>query len=344
MKKEELSGKEIYDRKNKTRKTWSELSKEVGLSESTLRRRAKMYREEESLPDFGFKIVNAMDEEPAERGEDLWTRAKDIQRRREDKQDYNTQREVIFDDGPVVLLAMGDLHLGNSGVNYTDIDRDIIAINQLVSAGIRVGVVLVGDMLDNFIIGRLNSLRMTESPFLSIEEWGLVDYVLERLEPYLVGCVAGNHDNWSWALAGMDLLRGRHQRHTPKILYDPYELSFVLRVGKFTCKVMARHHWAGHSKFNPTHGIDDWQRRRGREFDIAIGGHTHRGGLAREFDNGGTVGYSMLVGSYKKTDTLGLRLGLPPQLDTSAVATVVTCNGIAYATSNLEGVVSTLTG
>lgn len=342
MSKQDLSGRKIYELKRKTKKSWPELAEELGLSSSTLKRRSRKYRDENRLPDFSarLEIVHTMDQEPAESGEDLWGRAVAIQRRREKKQAYNQKREIIFDEGPIVLLAMGDLHLGSSGVSYTDIDRDIVAINQIANAGIPVAVILIGDLLDNFIIGRLNQLRMNESPFLAIEEWGLVDYTLQRLRDHLVGSVAGNHDNWSWALAGMDFLRSRHERITPKILYDPYELAFTLRVGKFDCKVMARHHWAGHSKFNPTHGIDDHQRTRGREFDIAMGGHTHRGGLAREFDNGAKVGHALLCGSYKKSDSLGKRLGLPPHLKTSAVATIITADGIECSTSNLEAVVT----
>lgn len=339
MLKEEATGKDIYHRKRSTRHTWAELAEEYGLSETTLRRRVREYRKKNSLPDFTTSmLVNAMDEEPEVSGEELWARAISLQKRRERKQEYNANREVIFNKGPAVLVAMGDLHLGNSGVNYSDIDRDIHAIQMIAEAGVPIGVVLIGDLIDNFIIGRLAQLRMTESPFLAIEEWGLVDYTLQRLSPYIVGSVAGNHDNWSWALSGVDLLRERHLAKTPHILYDPYELAFTFRVGKFHCQVMARHSWSGHSKFNPTHGIDDHQRTRGREFDVAIGGHTHRGALAREFDNGASVGYAMLVGSYKKTDTLGKRIGLPPNLPTSSVSLIVTENGIESATSNLEAV------
>ena len=179
MSNKNISGQEIYNQKTRTLKSWSEMAKELGLSESTLKRRVRRYREDNSLPDFSLnpKIVNAMDELPAECGKDLWDRAISIQRRRELKQAYNAEREVIFDDGPIVLLAMADLHLGSSGVSYTDIDRDIVAINQIAAAGVPVAVVLVGDLIDNFIIGRLNALRMTESPFLTIEEWGLVDKI-----------------------------------------------------------------------------------------------------------------------------------------------------------------------
>lgn len=344
----DMSGEEIYKYKQETKKSWPELSKEIGLSEKTLRRRSTKYRDDNDLPNFanhtyGKRVINPFPESPnGESGEELWGRALSLEKRRDQKQVFRSAREVIFDKGPVALIAMGDLHLGSQGVSYSDIDRDIMMIHHLEESGVNVAVVLIGDLIDNYIIGRLSALRMTESPFLAVEEWGMVDYILEKLAPFLVGSVAGNHDNWSWALTGIELLKERHEHITPNILYDPHELAFTLRVGKFACQVMARHHWSGHSKFNPTHGIDDWQRRRGREFDIAIGGHTHRGGLAREFDNGGSVGYALLCGSYKKVDGYALRLGLPPALPTSAVTALINENGIAYATSNIEGIFSLL--
>ena len=78
------------------------------------------------------------------------------------------------------------------------------------------------------------------------------------MTPHLVGSVAGNHDNWSWALSGIDLLRERHRRISSNILYDPLELAFVLQVGSFEARVMCRHDWRGHSQQKETDLTGTW--------------------------------------------------------------------------------------
>ena len=330
------SGRTIYEYKLATGATWPEVADHFGGSADGIRRKARTYYEKHGLaPPGKVNVVGGMNGVPREAPPDIWERAVAVSESQQATQDYKQTASVIFEDGPAVLVFMADLHLGSSGVNYSEIDNDIRTINHLADNGVNVGVFLVGDMLDNMIIGKLKNLRLNNSPFLAIEEWGLVDYALERLAPHLLGSVAGNHDNWSYALAGVDPLRERHRQLTPGILYDMNELSFTLQVAGFQCQVMLRHAWRGNSMYNPTHAIDSAHNRRGRAFDIAVGAHTHRGGLAREFDNGGCVGHALICGSYKKHDTYAMRLGFPPPLNTSAVAVVVDGDGVLFSTSNL---------
>jgi hypothetical protein len=339
-----VTGEDLYNIKIETGKSWAIIGEEVGITGNAARKRASNYSKSNNLKLAGevcdtrdYEIIGGLDQAPKHNNGELWKRAVATQERQDKSREYRASRRVIYDNGPVVFVCMADLHLGSTGVNYKDIDKDIQLLNTLADRGVTVSVLLIGDLLDNFIIGKLKDLRMNASPFLIIEEWGLVDYALEKLSPYLIGSVAGNHDNWSYALAGVDLLRERHEKLTPGILYDPYELNFTLQVGGFECLVSARHGWRGNSMYNPTHGIDNHHHRRGREFDVAIGAHTHRGGLVREFDNGGDVGYAMLCGSYKKVDEYAMKLGLPPALNTSAVALVLDDEGVMFGTSNLYG-------
>lgn len=338
-------GKRIYEHKRDTDATWKETAAHfdeilphMTLTPGKARHKARWYYENAGLPApkrAKAQIRGGMDDMPERDPAELWERAERMEQRREQVRNVKLNRRVTFADGPVVLVVMADLHLGGEGVSYSSIKKDIWLLNELHDGGVNVAVLLCGDLLDNFIVGRLKNLRMNVSPFLAIEEWGLVDYALERLAPYIIGSVAGNHDNWSYALVGVDLLAQRHRELTPGILYDPHELAFVLQVGGYECRVAARHKWKGHSKYNPTHGLEDHHWTRGRDFDIAIAAHTHRGGLAREFDNGGTVGHALVAGSYKKDDAYAMERGFPPPLDTSAVCTVVGDDGILFSTSNL---------
>jgi len=334
------TGADIYEYKMQTGESWTEIAKHFGITRGSARSKARVYYTNNELPPPGglpTQIIGGMDEMPRHNGKDLWNRALAMQDRQEAIYNRRLNRRVIYDAGPVALVAMGDAHLGGAGTDYRALDQDIYVIDELNRRNVQVAVLLLGDLLDNFIVGRLRDMRVNVSPFLIVEEWGLVDYALERLAPYIIGSVAGNHDNWSWSLSGVDLLRQRHEQLTPGILYDPFELAFVLQVGGYECRIIARHNWKGHSMYNPTHGMDSRAHTAGREFDIAIGGHTHRGALARETDIGGDVGEALLCGSYKKHDAYALERGFPPPLPRTAVAAVVDESGVLFSTSRLDG-------
>lgn len=341
---DDVTGRMIYERKIEAGETWAQVATHFGISRGSARSRARTWQRNNNLPtpEEAAEIHGGIDEEPRVNGRDQWARAIKLQTRRAQVRESKEQRRVAYREGPVVLFFMADLHLGGEGVNYLAIDQDIRLINDLARRGVTVAVVLGGDLIDNYIIGKLQRLRLNQSPFLAIEEWALADYALERLAPYVIGSVAGNHDNWSWAVAGVDLLRQRHQQLTPGILYDPYELAFTLQVAASETRVIVRHAWKGNSKYNPTHGIEDHHWTRGRDADVYVSGHTHRGGLAREFDNGGRVGWAIICGTYKDEDSYGMRLGLPPVLPTAAVALVVDDDGVQFATSNIYALPRTL--
>lgn len=335
------SGAAIYELKKTTDLTWPEIGERLGIHHEAARKRSITYAKQNGLDPVHIAKANwtatsTIDDEPKQTPEEIWSRAISINRRRIEKGDWKQRRAIKFETGPVVLLAIADLHLGSGGVDYAAIDQDISLINGLHDSGVQVAVLLVGDLIDNYIIGRLKDLRMTGSPFLTVEEWGLCDYALTRLAPFLIGSVAGNHDNWSWALSGIDLLREVHKKRSPGILYDPYELSFDLIVGDHVSRVVARHKWRGNSMYNPTHGMEHRHHTQGRPFDIGIAAHTHRGGLAREMSNGDRIAYGLMCGSYKKQDQYADMLGLPPALPTTAVAVVVDETGIDFATSNVH--------
>lgn len=93
---------------------------------------------------------------------------------------------------------MADTHLGGVGVDYEAIDRDI----DLVLATPGAYIIAVGDLLDNFIIGKLLALQM-HTPFTINSKWAL----MQRCSGAWPSspAVGGNHDNWTRLLAGIDL-------------------------------------------------------------------------------------------------------------------------------------------
>jgi hypothetical protein len=181
---------------------------------------------------------------------------------------------------------MADQHLGGYGVDYDRIDDDINAILDTP----RMYVCHAGDIIDNFIMGRLKDIRLGQS-FAVSEEWALARRVLRLLAPRLILSVAGNHDLWTYALTNVDYLEEIHAKLNPDILYAQYDHNVDIAVGDHCHRMRVRHSWRGSSIYNDTHGIERAAKfDKGDHFDIGVGAHTHVSGLYRQFNNGGSGG------------------------------------------------------
>lgn len=238
---------------------------------------------------------------------------------------------VTFDDGPVCIVCMADLHLGSQGTDYGLLDRDL----EIIESSPATYIGLAGDLVDNFIIGTLAALQM-HSNITIREEYALARYVLERIKDRLVWSVLGNHESWTRAVAGVDFFASIHNEIAPHIIYDRDEANIDVSVGESTYRWRVRHKWRGSSQYNPTHGIEKTAKfDAGNYFDIGVGAHTHVSGLAREFNNGGKTALAVLCGAYKRDDEYARRLGLPQPNSSTAVAVVLEEDGF-WATSNLK--------
>jgi hypothetical protein len=263
----------------------------------------------------------------------VWDLAKRKSRRRKEIQKKRQNHKIMFNYWPICLVFMADLHLGSEGVDYDRIDRDIKTI--LSTPGMY--VVLMGDMLDNFIIGKLKQIRLGTS-FSVSEEWALVKRVLRLLAPKILVSVSGNHDLWTYALTNIDYLEDVHKRINPNILYSKYQHNVDVHVGKTVYSLKVRHTWKGYSQYNPTHGIEHASKfNKGDHFDIGVMAHTHVSGLYRAFNNGGFTGHAVCCGSYKFDDSYARRLGLA-QPNESAAVSMILSEDCAWGTNSLEAV------
>lgn len=265
--------------------------------------------------------------------EEIWELAKRKSRRRRSKNGDRLNQSIEFSHGPVCLVFLADLHLGDSDTDYDRIDDDLETI--IDTPGMY--ACAVGDMLNNFIVGRLKDIRFGAS-FAISEEWVMVKRVLKKLAPKLLLSVAGNHDLWSFALTSIDYLEEIHARLNPDILYAKYDNTVTLKVADTEYIVRARHKWKGYSQYNPTHGIE-WAAKfdKGRHFDVGIAAHTHVSGLYRQFNNGGKTGHAVICGSYKFFDAYALDKGFPEANEAAAVALIIDDTGEAvFGTNNLD--------
>lgn len=269
--------------------------------------------------------------------DDIWEQAVLKSRRVREINGRRHDQHITFSHGPVCLVFLADLHLGDTGVDYERLDDDIETIVETPG----MYVVLVGDALNNFIVGRLKDIRMG-AEFSISEEWVMVKRVLRKLAPKMIMSVSGNHDLWTFALTAVDYLEEIHARINPDILYSKYDNQVTVSVGEEAHVLRARHKWKGYSQYNPTHGVE-WAAKfdKGRHFDIGIAAHTHVSGLYRQFNNGGKTGHAIICGSYKIFDWYAEDKGFPLANEAAAVALLIDENGSAVAgTNNLDSAAS----
>lgn len=214
---------------------------------------------------------------------------------------------------PTALCFLSDLHIGSSGVDYAQlrIDAETIAKTDGMHA------IFHGDGIDNWIIPKLSPLQRGQAvPF--DDEWALFRLWLDTLGKKLMVVVAGNHDNWTRRMGGVDFLEHLTK---PIALYDDEEVLFDVIVGKRTTRICVRHKWRGHSIYNPTHGIE--RAARDIDADVYVGGHFHIATLARWFTVRERDRLAIITSTYKVYDSYQRTLGLPPSQHRGACAIVI---------------------
>lgn len=235
-------------------------------------------------------------EEVYRKAEAAWNRAARLAQRR-------TNQRIEFKHGPVCLSFVADLHIGSHGTDYPRMFAEAKTIAD--TPGLY--LVLDGDLLDNFIIPKLIAARQ-DSHIPVAEEWALVRRYLEIVAPKLLISVRGNHERWSWILAGIDYFADVLRSVKASVIYDTDDSLVTLHVGAASFPLRVRHNWRGVSIYNDTHGIERAAKLDG-DFIIGIGAHTHASGLVRTFNAQGRAGMAVLCGSYKRIDPFAREKG-----------------------------------
>lgn len=231
-----------------------------------------------------------------------------------------TQKVMLPGDKPVGIVPMGDLHMGNKGVDYKMIQHDVNLIKNtdgLYAIG-------TGDYND-YWIGKLAHIQ-AQQPIPIDQEFALVDWFFSELEGKLVAVAGGNHDaGRSMRHANIDVIK--NMLCGAELLYDKDEICFIMGLGEARWRFKIRHIWRGRSIYNDTHGIEidpkfgeDW-------FDVGIGSHTHRGTLFREFYFHRKRLLAMLTGTYKFHDRYAVEMGYPRSPDDATGALILFPDG-----------------
>jgi len=260
--------------------------------------------------------------------DELWAQAFKAQLQAEE-QAWRRQHQTITIHGeePFALAYLSDLHIGAASTDYRALraDAEIIRDTPRMWAGYH------GDGINNWIVGKLAALERDEIVPFDAEIALFADW-LRMVGPSLLWVVAGNHENWTRQIAGIDLLRGLLGDDV-RVLYDRFEVCFRLVWGERVWRYKVRHKWRYSSIFNATHAIEVGWQRGSTDFDVGLGGHTHVGTVCRPFWRHGHERYAVLTGTYNIGDPYGRELGLSAPMHRGSGAHVYWKDGATFCHS-----------
>ena len=234
--------------------------------------------------------------------------------------------QIRMPNRPFAIVFLSDLHIGSAGVDYRQARMDAETIRDTPN----MYAVFHGDGIDNWIIPKMQGLQRGQ--LISFDkEIALFKAWLATLNSKLVAVVAGNHDNWTHRMSGIDWLHGITP---PKALYDSQQITFDLVFGSNTLRVCVRHKWRGSSIHNPTHGLE--RASKDIDADIYVGGHTHIGTLFRSFVVRNKYRIAVLTGTYKRIDEYAKELNVPECIHPGSGAVIVDTDGSMMWTANVQ--------
>lgn len=244
--------------------------------------------------------------------DELLERRKKQYKRKSDHEDAKKLVHIAVNiDGPIGILHMGDPHVDDDGTDIETLEKHATYCRE--TEGLFAAT--VGDLQNNWI-GRLARLYGEQSTSAA-EGWALTEWLVRQCEwLYIIG---GNHDAWSGAGDPLAWI-ARHKG----TLFEGWGARLQLEFpNKKTIRINARHDFAGHSMWNPAHGIAKAVQMGWRDH-ILTAGHKHISGYQILKDpSSGLISHAIRVAGYKIHDRYAKEKGLPDQNISPAVITVI---------------------
>jgi hypothetical protein len=240
-------------------------------------------------------------------------------------------QHIRFQHGPVAIIFLGDQHIGNGGTDYPRMYEEQLTILQTPGAY----VWQMGDLIDNFIIGKLQAENMKPSSPIW-HQWAMGGDYLRGFAERLLAVCGGNHEAWTLRLVGIDFTK--EVVPGPGVLYDADEIRATIHVGEHEVKVWSRHKWRGGSIYNQTHGQERAARFDTANYDVFVGAHSHTGAVSREFILNASRKIAVQTGSYKVVDDYARVVGFPAHDASTACALVINDSGSMFACADLLAV------
>jgi len=243
------------------------IQNEFDLSPNVARRMAALLQARLAV-DTGKGYSVAPDAEPTDE-EDVWAKQIEASRRALHARQQTQYRELHFPEpgGPIIVCFPSDMHLGHPLTDHARILED----QKLVAATPRCYQVFAGDLFDNAIKHRAHKFDSGSTPAKEVQ---LLEQILPVAGHRILGVISGNHDHWTFAYAGVDVLKMLLNRSG--VIYSPHRLYLTIYVGGQEYTLYVTHQYRYESAMNPAHGVQRLLERGQDDFDVGVIGHTHQ--------------------------------------------------------------------
>ena len=162
---------------------------------------------------------------------------------------------------------------------------------------------LGGDSIDNHIKHRAAILAARSTPG---EQYELFDYYLSLFSDSVLGVITGNHDDWTPAIAGTDVIASICKKHGIACSSD--EARIYAEVGSVEYRLAWRHKYRFSSTINQTHSPKQWYRFGPEPFDIGVVCHHHETAIEAYVQHGQQT-WVCRPGSYQINSAYGRQGG-----------------------------------
>lgn len=204
--------------------------------------------------------------------------AQDLKRKSRYTQDF--ARISIQTETPVVIIPLGDLHIGAIGADYKLLE----AITDEVLNTPELYVTLEGDEIEMAIKMR-NVKEVVAGQVFDIEQQiNIFEDWLKEIRHKVLWAGWGNHETDRMeALAGFSII-SRIIGKDNNIVYHNGIGHIDLDINGNVYKIVCSHKFKGDSFLNNTHSQSRYMRFEGQDREIAIAGHTHKPGFHFYYD------------------------------------------------------------
>ncbi len=243
------------------------------------------------IPQISGLTVEASMPDP----EKVWAKAVFEQEKHEAEQRFRQNQVITFPPQPICLVCIGDRHIGAPGTDYKALRRD----SELIAHTPGMYAIDTGDGVDNFIKAKHQDARAAD-PLRIDEQWILLQETLRWLGDRFLISVSGNHNHWSYKIAGWDIFRSLLPQN---VLYDPDEVAVTIQVGTAQWRWIIRHKTRVNSIYNALHGHKQHIRLGMQDADVIVAAHIHRGAVYEVFYHQSQRKIGILTGTYKIFDS-----------------------------------------
>ena len=211
---------------------------------------------------------------------------------------------TIKTDQPIALSFISDVHIGSGYVNYRAFFDDL----RIIRSDPRFFLAAGGDWADKFMPSFKDASASTWQIVPAELQLLFTQKILKALEPSIVACIGGNHNDMDMKLTGISTDRMIHRDGAPAFM--PHGGLLTLTVGQATYRIIWKHHWRYNSALNQFNSHHRILEQLAPSADIVVTEHEHNPGMESierfEYDDKRTI-INVRTGAYKENDAFSMK-------------------------------------